>query len=226
MKENSSFKEKITILKYNPVATHRENKKVDSKKKPETFWTANIRIEKYNNDESYRKGIPDDIQYVEGNTATTKGLFTLWHLAMGDDETTSVTFGGTTYTGVYPLKPTDDQSNVYTYIGVGDGTDTASANDTALTGSNTEYMSCEEGFPSISSEQPNVLQVKVEFGPDDANWAWNEWGVFNGNPDSPGSGRDANSVVMFNRRQEEMGTKAQGSTWVIIADLTIAPSAS
>ena len=229
MKENVGLQEKIKIIKYNPVKIE-EKKNVDSNKKPHIFWTANIRIEKYNNDESVKRGVPDEVQYVEGNTATTKGLFTLWHLAMGDGPSdTSIVYppgdGGTAMGGFYPLKYVAGSAE-YAHIGVGDGTSSAQASDTGLTGTNQCFMPCIDNTPAIGSN-PNVLQLKAQFGPDDANnFTWNEWGVANGDPTNPTGDRTASNIVLFNRRQEEMGTKSPGSTWVIIADLTIAPSAS
>lgn len=214
MKEGSSFSDRARVIKYEPQEN--EDKMKDNLMK----WTANFRIEKYNSQESYKKGIPDEIQTVKGNTATTKGLFTLWCLAQGLSTSSTVTYDGVTISGVYPL----NQAN--TYIGVGNGTATASASDTALFGDTQTFVQCESGFPVIDQANPNTLQVKATFGPSTGNHEWNEWTIANGNPSNVPAGHDSNSVVLFNRRVETMGTKAQNATWVIIADLIISPSAT
>lgn len=230
MRECSSFREKITILKYDfvPVNKVRRDKK-PAMKDAFAKWTANLRIEKYNTRESYEKGVPDEIQTVEGNTATTKGLFILWNLAMGlgpADETTAE-YEGNTITGIYPLNSDN------TYIAVGNGTQPASASDTQLyaqeTGENIQdyyYKQCDDYYPIVDSNNNTTLQVRATFEPSEANFAWNEWGVANGDMSNISSPRTADNVVLFNRRQETMGTKGDEATWVIIADLIISPAVS
>lgn len=218
-RETAGMSERIRILKYEPKIITTESKKLNDK--PAIKWTANLRIEKYNNDESYESGIPDEIQEVKGNTATTKGLFTIWNLAMGKGVNDEVTYDGNTYTGVYPLNES------YAWLGVGSGTTTPSASDTALDDSNAVFVQCDPGWPKIDSASPNTLQLRATFGAQVATMAWNEWGVANGDAGhTPVSPRDTNNIVLFNRKVENMGSKSDDATWVIIADLLISPSAS
>lgn len=228
MKDCAFLREKITILKYESVKlSEKENQSMGSSLKAILNWTANIHIEKYNNDESYKKGIPDDITYVEGNTATYKGLFTIWNLVMGMNPSSSVVYEeGHEATGVYPL------SYENTHIAVGNGTATPSPDDTQLdaqssgtSGVDYLYKGCDENYPVVLLSNPNCLQIRVTFGSNEANFEWNEWGVANGDPDTPGENRNEDNIVLFNRRKDPMGRKDQGATWVIVADLIISPSA-
>ena len=226
--EISGMQERIKIIKYEPTEIHNKDTKECSavegnNVKGTISWTANMRIEKYNDDESYKAGVPDEVHYVKGNTATMKGLFTLWQLAMGNYINTTnyvkPTYSGTEY-DVYPL------DNTNTYIGVGNGAGTAYATDDALEGDTQAWVKCDSGYPIIDSSNPNTLQVSATFGPGVAEgWNWHEWGIANGNMGSPGT-RPVESIVLFNRRNDDMGQKGSNATWVIIADLIIAPNAS
>lgn len=197
-------------------------------------WTANLRIEKYNDDDSFRKGIPDEVQHIKGNTATMIGLFTLWNLAMGKgtSDPDGYTYNNISYTveGFYPL------SHDNAYIGVGTGTSQESLNDTGLSAgeqSSRAYVQAEVNYPAIDSANPNIMQVKAVFGSTVAAFSWQEWGVFNGNPDNPGQDRSAmndsthtGNIVMFNHKVEDMGTKSANATWVIIGDFVLSPTAT
>lgn len=93
-------------------------------------------------------------------------------------------------------------------IGVGDGTTTFSATQTDLQGSNKYRKGMDSGYPKRSG---NVLTFKATFSGTEANFAWNEWGVFNA----------ASGGVMLNRVVEYNGTKQSGQTWIFEVELTI-----
>jgi len=63
---------------------------------------------------------------------------------------------------------------------------------------------------SYPTRTDNVLTFKSSFGSGDANFAWNEWGIFN----------DASAGTMLNRKVESLGTKSSG-TWVLTVELTV-----
>lgn len=214
-REETEMRERARIMKYEPSE---EGRKLTDSRTPQVRWTADMRIEKYSTQESYEKGIPDEVQTVKGNTATIKGLFTLWNLGMGMDDSSTVTYQGTTYQGVYPL------SHANTFIGVGDSSTPASASQTGLLGS-AVWVQCDEGYPKTDADNPNTLQVKATFSPGVADQSWNEWGIANGDFSDIQSPRTQDNVVLFNRRVENMGVKSSQATWVIITDLTIAPTA-
>jgi hypothetical protein len=96
-----------------------------------------------------------------------------------------------------------------TYIGVGDGTSPEDPTQTGLQGTNKTYQQVDTGYPQISA---NTIKFRATFGPDVANHAWKEWTVANGNSDS---------AVNLNRKVQDMGTKASGTTWTIEVTLLL-----
>jgi len=64
---------------------------------------------------------------------------------------------------------------------------------------------------SYPTTEANILTFKSTYGPSEANFAWNEWGVFNA----------ASGGTMLNRVVEYNGTKLSGQTWVFQVTLTV-----
>jgi hypothetical protein len=99
--------------------------------------------------------------------------------------------------------------NANAKIGVGDSTTAFAASQTDLqAATNKLRKGMDTGYPTTVE---NVLTYQATFGSADANFAWNEWGVFNA----------ASGGIMLNRLVEYNGTKLPGQTWVIQAKLTI-----
>lgn len=197
-KDGASFGECATIIKYD------EKRSDNSMNSENTKWTSKIRLEKYNNDESLKSGIPDEVMNIEGNTALMNGLNLLWKMANGQTE------------GIYYLNASN------THVGVGNSSAAAQSSQTGLLGTTKFYAPMDNSTMTYPVINTNTMTVRAKFGPSDANFIWNEWGVLNGNPDNLG-GRPAESVIQFNRKVEPMGTKVEGSTWIIVADLIINP---
>ncbi|RLB79798.1 MAG: hypothetical protein DRH17_13165 [Deltaproteobacteria bacterium] len=103
--------------------------------------------------------------------------------------------------------PPFDEAN--SHIGVGDGTDPEDPSQTGLTGTNKYYKKVDTGYPVVSD---NKITFRATFGADEANFTWNEWTVANGAGDE---------YTNLNRKVESLGTKSQGSTWVIEVELSI-----
>ena len=119
---------------------------------------------------------------------TTIGKQVLMSLAMGE----------TTYNAF---------DNSHAYLGVGDSSTAFSAAHTDLqAASNKLRKGMEASYPQRSSA---VLTFKASFGSSEANFAWNEWAIFNASA----------SGQMLNRKAESLGTKASGSTWVLTATI-------
>jgi hypothetical protein len=93
-------------------------------------------------------------------------------------------------------------------IGVGDGTTAFNASQTDLQGTNKVRKVMDSGYPTRSGA---TITFQSTFTGTEANFAWNEWGVFNA----------ATGGVMLNRKVESLGTKASGSTWVIQVQITL-----
>lgn len=138
----------------------------------------------------------DLYEVVDGtpNLLTYGGASALWHRVIG----------GTTV-GAF--------SNAAAYLGVGD-TNTAAANtQTDLAApTNKAYLAMDATYP-IHTDGTGVGGSTVQFrgtaGTGTANWAWAEWGIFNGNS----GGR------MLNRKVEALGTKTAASTWQLLVTL-------
>jgi hypothetical protein len=96
------------------------------------------------------------------------------------------------------------------HIGVGDSNTAFSAAQTDLqAASNKLRKAMESGYPTRSS---GALTFRSLFGTSDANWAWNEWGIFNA----------SSSGTMFSRKVESLGTKTNTQSWQLTATVTLA----
>jgi len=92
-------------------------------------------------------------------------------------------------------------------IGVGDGTTAEDPTQTDLVGPSTAYVGMDTGYPSRTEQ---TLTFRGTFGGTVANFTWNECSV-----------RHITTLINLNRKVQAMGTKAEGTTWVLTLDLTI-----
>ena len=65
-------------------------------------------------------------------------------------------------------------------------------------------------YPTTPSS--GSTQFQSQFTGNDANFVWDEFGIFNGN---------LGSSTMLNHKGQSLGTKASGATWTITATITI-----
>lgn len=118
---------------------------------------------------------------------------------------------GTTLTGA--LQPF---SNANATIGVGDSTTAAAATQTDLQASTNKLRKAMDAtFPThTDGTTSGAAQIVFQstFGTADANFAWQEWGIFN----NSAGGR------MLNRKVESNGTKASGTSWQFALTISIA----
>lgn len=144
----------------------------------------------YADDEALRLfGMPQ-VTEIEGNLLLNEGLALAWDLIIGA--------GGTAF------------SNANAYIGVGDSTTAASASQTGLQAStNKLYKGMQSGYPSRSNQ---TVTWRAQFGSSEANFAWNEFTVANGNSDA---------AVNLNRVVSAQGTKTSGQTWTVDVAITL-----
>ena len=95
------------------------------------------------------------------------------------------------------------------HIGVGDSNAVFAATQTDLqAATNKLRKAMEAGYPSRSG---NILSFRALFGTAEANFAWEEWGVFNA----------ATAGVMMNRKAEPLGTKTSAQSWQLTVDITV-----
>ena len=161
--------------------------------KHESRWT----IRKFSDDTAYRAwlaaGQPalpaEQVDEIDGNLLLNEGIALLLDLGIGA--------GGTTF------------ANANAYLGVGDSSTAAGATQTGLQATtNKLYKAMEAGYPQRASQTVTWRSV---FGESEANWAWGEFTVANGNSDS---------AVNLNRKVESKGTKS-GGTWTLDLAITI-----
>lgn len=94
-----------------------------------------------------------------------------------------------------------------TRIGVGNGNTAFNKAQTDLQGGSTFRKSVDVGYPIVNA--PSV-SFKATFRQNEANFAWNEWGIFNA----------ASGGVMLNRVVESNGVKQDNQTWVLEVEIT------
>lgn len=183
-----------------------------------------FKINKYKTESDYSKGIIDSTEYHKGNLITSNGLKALWRCITG--LATNQVTGGTG--GWFDFS----QSNLF--VGVGDNggssaTIPASVNDVKLNATtNVAYSNIDQthGIVYLDTEDLAGPQISIQatFMGANANFSWNEWGVFNGDPSNKGDrtlpvstssvpGIDYN-IIMLNHKCESMGTKPLGAVWV------------
>jgi hypothetical protein len=100
-------------------------------------------------------------------------------------------------------------NNANSYIGVGDSSTAYAAGQTDLVAATNKLRKAMDAtYPSGGT---NVLTFRSTFATSDANWAWNEWGIFNA----------SSAGTMLSRKVESLGTKTSAQTWQFTVTLTV-----
>lgn len=100
-------------------------------------------------------------------------------------------------------------NNANSYIGVGDSSTAFAAGQTDLSAaSNKLRKAMDATYPQGAT---NVLTFRSTFGTSEANFAWNEWGIFNA----------SSGGTMLSRKVESLGTKTSAQTWQFTVTLTV-----
>ena len=153
-------------------------------------------------DELVAAGVaPSEVVEREGNLLVYGGASVLWECLIGNG----------TATAGQPLTFFDAAN---ANIGVGDSTQAAAATDTDLVGTNKIRKGMDTGYPSHTdgvTAGAEQVTFRATFQGSEANFAWNEWGVFNA----------ATGGRMLNRKVESLGTKASGSVWTLTVTLSL-----
>lgn len=100
-------------------------------------------------------------------------------------------------------------NNANAYIGVGDSATAFAKTQTDLQAATNKLRKAMEAtYPQRST---NDLTFRSLFATGDANWAWEEWAVFNA----------AAAGTMLNRKAESLGTKTAAQSWQMDVTLTV-----
>jgi len=98
------------------------------------------------------------------------------------------------------------------YLGVGDSSAAHSPGQTDLQATTNKLRKqVDSGSPSRSG---NVITWTATFQTNEANFAWNEAGVFNA----------ASGGQMLCRRVQSLGTKSAGTVWILTYQITLSVS--
>lgn len=100
-------------------------------------------------------------------------------------------------------------ANANAHIGVGDSSTAFSAAHTDLQASTNKLRKAMEA--SYPTQVTNVLTFRSTFGTSEANFAWEEWGIFNA----------SSAGTMLCRKAESLGTKTSAGTWQVTCDITV-----
>lgn len=110
-----------------------------------------------------------------------------------------------------------DNSNAA--IGVGDSTTDFSSSQSDLQGSNEVRKGMNSDYPTIDPDgdgSDSKIRFESTFDKSEANFKWEEWGVFN----DSGSG----SGTMLNREVEFIGEKTDKAQWTFQVDVELVPA--
>jgi hypothetical protein len=100
-------------------------------------------------------------------------------------------------------------ANANAYLGVGDSsTAFAKAQTDLQAATNKLRKAMDATYPQRSTAQ---LTFRSTFGTSEANFAWNEWGVFNA----------SSSGTMLNRAVSSLGTKQNTQSWQMTGQVTV-----
>ena len=99
-------------------------------------------------------------------------------------------------------------NNANAYIGVGDSTTAHAFTQTDLQAATNKFRKAMDAtYPQVAA---NVLTYRATFGTSEANFAWQEWGVFNA----------SSGGTMMNRKVESLGTKTSSQSWQFTVTIT------
>lgn len=166
-------------------------------------WQVHTRLEKYEGDWTPEQiaagdaGAPYEVLEREGNLLVIGGVSRLWQRLISDSPTKF--------------------DNTNAHLGVGDSSTAAADTQTDLQAASNKFRKpMDATFPThtdtTGTAGSKTITYKSTFASGDANFAWQEWGLF----DASSTGR------MLNRKVESLGTKAAGSTWALTVTISIA----
>lgn len=165
-------------------------------------WRCHVTLAKFWGDWS-PGAEPYEVLEFDENKLMYGGVSNLWQYAMGNGAATA----GQTLTYF-------NAGNAA--IGVGDSNVAESASHTDLQGTNKLRKGMNAGYPEHTpgtAAANRTIRFRSTFDTSEANWSWQEAGVFNSA--TLGTGR------MLNRRVQDMGVKTSASSFQITFDISI-----
>ncbi len=171
-------------------------------------WQAHWKLEKFNNAKNHKDTIgqtPDEVVSVKGNLLLYAGASALWQCLIGNGTGTaaqSLTFF----------------NNGNAAIGVGDSSTSAAATQTNLQASSNRLRvgmvsTYPQHTPGTTSGAATIT-FQSSFSTGQANYAWNECGIFNSTIADGSVGSPLNRLV------QSFGTKSAG-VWTLTLTVTL-----
>lgn len=149
---------------------------------------------------------PYEVIEREGNLLVIGGASIIWQTLIGNGTATA------------------DQeltyfSNARAALGVGDSSTAAADTQTNLQAATNKLRKAMDAtYPQHTDSEGTVgsktITFRSTFATGDANFAWNEWGLFNSVTDAVGR--------MLNRKVESLGTKTSAGTWTLTVTVSLA----
>jgi hypothetical protein len=150
-------------------------------------------------------GVTPEVDEREGNLLMYGGASCLWQCLIGNGTATA----GQSLTYF---------NNSQAAIGVGDSSTAAAATQTNVqAASNKLRVAMDATYPQHTDATTSgaaSIAFRSTFSTSQANFAWQEWAVFNSATDATGR--------MLQRKVESLGTKTSSSTWTLTVTLTLA----
>jgi len=181
-----------------------------------TYWRAMTTLYKFADDMDrisrairYEGASPDEfVDYLieepsiwEGNLLMYGGASCLWECLIGN---------GTTGAGNLQFF-----SSANAAIGVGDSNVAEAATQTDLQATTNKLrVGMDSGYPSHTDGTTSAaatIKFQSTFSTSQANFTWNEWGIFNA----------LSGQRMLQRKVANLGTKASGASWTLQISLTL-----
>jgi hypothetical protein len=164
-------------------------------------WRCRTKVQKFHGDSTDLADLFDTVE-IDGNLLMYGGASCQWQTLIGNGTGT----GGQTLTFF---------NNANAHIGVGDSNTAEAATHTDLqAASNKLRKAMDATYPlhtDATTSGAASIVFRATFATTDANWVWNEWGVFNGSS----GGR------MLNRKVTALGTKTSAATWQLTVTLSL-----
>jgi hypothetical protein len=173
------------------------------------YWHCHTQVDRYDGDPTFEErasglAVPYGTMEIEGNLLVIGGASVQWQTLIGNGTATAAQ--ALTYF-----------NNGNAYIGVGDSSTAAADTQTDLQAATNKLRKAMDATYPLHTDTTGTagsksIVFRSTFATTDANWAWQEWGLFNGSS----GGR------MLNRKAESLGTKTSAATWVLTITLSLA----
>lgn len=173
------------------------------------MWRCVTQLDKFEGDPTLEERdnglvVPFDSLEIEGNLLVIGGASVQWQTLIGNGTATA----GQALTFF---------NNANAHVGVGDSTTAAADTQTDLQAATNKLRRAMDATYPLHTDTTGTagsksISFRSTFATTDANWAWQEWGLFNA----------ATAGRMLNRKVESLGTKTSSATWVITITLSLA----